>query len=58
MNQVFKPFLGRFVLVFFDDILVYRKSLVDHVSHLRVTLEVLAKEQLFAKKSKCVFLLW
>ena len=55
MNQVFKLFLRRFVLVFFDDILVYSKSLVDHASNLRVVLEVLAKEQLFAKKSKCVF---
>ena len=55
MNHVLKPFLRRFVLVFFDDILVYTKSLADHVSHLRAFLEVLAKNQLFAKKSKCVF---
>ena len=55
MNQVFRPYLRRFVLVFFDDILVYSKSLVEHISHLKTVLEVLTKEKLFAKKSKCVF---
>ena len=42
-------------LVFFDDILVYSKTLEDHVYHLRLVLEALAKRQLYAKKSKCVF---
>jgi hypothetical protein len=55
MNDVFRPFLRRFVLVFFDDILIYSKSLDDHVNHLRSVLTVLGQHQLFAKLSKCRF---
>jgi len=55
MNQVFKPFLRRFVLVFFDDILVYSKSVSEHVLHLRSVLEILAAHHLYAKRSKCMF---
>lgn len=55
MNQVFKPYLRRFILVFFDDILEYSKTFADHVEHLRVVLKVLAKNHLYAKMSKCMF---
>ena len=55
MNVVFKPFLRKIVLVFFNDILVYSRSLSDHISHLRLVLETLPKHQLYAKKSKCMF---
>ena len=55
MNQVFRPFLRQFVLVFFDDILVYSKSLAEHVIHLRKVLGILATNKLYAKKSKCMF---
>ena len=48
-------FLMKFVLVFFDDILVYSKSLADHLDHLRVVLSVLLQNQLYAKRSKCTF---
>ncbi|GKA14923.1 putative mitochondrial protein [Tanacetum coccineum] len=55
MNEVFKYFLRKFTLVFFDDILIYSKSLKEHVEHLRAVLEVMRKHQLYAKLSKCVF---
>lgn len=47
--------MRKFILVFFDDILVFSKSLEDYVQHLRTTFELLVQHQLFSKKSKCVF---
>ena len=45
----------KFVLVFMDDILVFSFTLEDHVQHLRTVFEILAKNQLYVKQSKCVF---
>jgi Reverse transcriptase (RNA-dependent DNA polymerase) len=55
MNTIFKPYLRRFVLVFFDDILIYSKDMVSHVQHLNLVLQKLRENQLFAKLSKCEF---
>ncbi|KAD6796172.1 hypothetical protein E3N88_07068 [Mikania micrantha] len=55
MNDVFRPFLRKFVLVFFDDILVYSASWSTHLSHLRTVLQVLLDNHLVAKLSKCQF---
>ncbi|XP_070006050.1 uncharacterized protein [Nicotiana sylvestris] len=54
-NQVFKPFLDSFVIVFIDDILVYSWSREDHADHLRAVLHTLYQHQLYAKFSKCEF---
>ena len=51
MNQIFKPYLRKFVIVFFDDILVFSKDLSSHLSHLRVMLTVLLDNKLYAKRS-------
>jgi hypothetical protein len=55
MNDVLRPYLCRFVLVFFDDILIYSSSWADHLRHLRVVLSVLRQHSLFVKRSKCAF---
>jgi hypothetical protein len=55
MNSVFSEFLRRFVLVFFDDILVYSKDIAQHRKHLKLVLQVLRAHQLKAKLSKCSF---
>ena len=57
MNRIFKPFLDTFVVVFIDDILVYSRSKEDHEGHLRIVLQVLRDEKLYAKFSKCEFCL-
>ena len=55
MNHVLRPFLGKFMVVYFDDILVYSKSLTEHLDHLRSVLDVLRKELLYANLKKCSF---
>jgi hypothetical protein len=55
MNHVFRPFLRHFVLVFFDDILIYSKTWKDHLTHVDQVLSLLAQHHLFLKQSKCAF---
>nr|GEZ52643.1 putative reverse transcriptase domain-containing protein [Tanacetum cinerariifolium] len=55
MNRVCKPYFDKFVIVFIDDIMIYSKSKQEHVEHLKKILELLKKEQLYAKFSKCEF---
>ena len=55
MNRVFRSYLDHFVMVFFNDILVYSKTREEHATHLRIVLQTLRNHQLFAKKEKCDF---
>nr|GEU75174.1 putative reverse transcriptase domain-containing protein [Tanacetum cinerariifolium] len=55
MNRVCKPYLDTFVIVFIDDILIYYRNKEAHEKYLRINLELLRKEKLYAKFSKCDF---
>ncbi len=55
MNDVIVEYLRKFILVFFDNILIYSRSLEDHEEHLEKVLETLCRQQLYAKQSKCYF---
>jgi hypothetical protein len=55
MNDVLRPFLRPFVLVFFDDILVFSSSWAEHLRHLREVLAVMRANKLYLKRSKCSF---
>nr|GFB24264.1 putative reverse transcriptase domain-containing protein [Tanacetum cinerariifolium] len=55
MNRVCKPYLDKIVIVFIDDILIYSKSEEEHEGHLKTILDLLKKEKLYAKFSKCEF---
>ncbi|KAH0672193.1 hypothetical protein KY284_023280 [Solanum tuberosum] len=55
MNEVFRPYLCHFILVFFDDILVYSLNWTDHTKHLQSVLQILRQHLLVAKRAKCLF---
>ena len=56
MNEVMRPFASKFVVVYFDDILIYSRSLTEHQTHLRAVCAKLQAEKLFVNVGKCAFL--
>ncbi|XP_057543321.1 uncharacterized protein LOC130821549 [Amaranthus tricolor] len=57
MNEVLRPFLGRFIVVYLDDILMYSRSVEEHLDHLKQLFQTLREQRLFGKLEKCSFLL-
>lgn len=55
MNKALRPFIGKYVVVYFDDILIFSSCLEEHLCHLREVLLVLRREKLFGAAQKCAF---
>ena len=55
MNRIFREHLGKFVLVYLDDICVYSRTAGDHIVHLEKVMEILGENKFYAKLSKCEF---
>ena len=55
MHNIFREQLDDFIVIFLDDILMYRRDLASHVTHVRTTFEILRRHSLYAKVSKCEF---
>nr|KYP38485.1 Retrovirus-related Pol polyprotein from transposon gypsy [Cajanus cajan] len=55
MNHVFRDYIGKFVVVYFDDILIYSRCLSDHIGQLRQVFNILRKNHIFGNLEKCTF---
>lgn len=55
MNQVLKPFINKFVIIYFDEILIYSRTENEHIKHLRMVLTVLQENKLHINMKKCIF---
>ena len=55
MNRIFRPYIWKFVLVYLDDILIFSKSVEEHLTHIRQVLDILRAQKFYGRLQKCHF---